>query len=157
MCFVLQLYTSCRIVDRVLEAWDENENEETRPGFHRKGYMGHLTRIANMMVSFQDLFKDLSCSNTTYLLFCSQHQNMSNKSKCQSLIEEHFSQYPQETKDNWEKFVTGRLAETNERNKIIPPAQYANKHSSSDDEDSDFKDIAFPQESSTAQVLCFSP
>ena len=46
----LQLYTSCRIVDRVLEAWDENENEETRPGFHRKGYMGHLTRIANMMV-----------------------------------------------------------------------------------------------------------
>ena len=77
---------------------------------------------------------------------------MSNKSKCQSLIEEHFSQYPQETKDNWEKFVTGRLAETNERNKIIPPAQYANKHSSSDDEDSDFKDIAFPQESSSAQV-----
>ena len=48
----LQLYTSCRIVDRVLEAWDENENEETRPGFHRKGYMGHLTRIANMMVKF---------------------------------------------------------------------------------------------------------
>ena len=77
---------------------------------------------------------------------------MSNKSKCQSLIEEYFSQYPQETKDNWEKFVTGRLAETNERNKIIPPAQYANKHSSSDDEDSDFKDIAFPQESSSAQV-----
>ena len=48
--------------------------------------------------------------------------------------------------------MTGRLAETNERNKIIPPAQYANKHSSSDDEDSDFKDIAFPQESSSAQV-----
>ena len=38
-------------MDRVLEAWDENENEETRPGFHRKGYMGHLTRIANMMVN----------------------------------------------------------------------------------------------------------
>ena len=54
--------------------------------------------------------------------------------------------------------MTGRLAETNERNKIIPPAQYANKHSSSDDEDSDFKDIAFPQESSSAQVhLKFPP
>ena len=80
---------------------------------------------------------------------------MSNKSKCQSVIEEHFLQYSQETRDNWDKFVTGRLADTNERNKIIPPAQYANKHSSSDDEDSDFKDIAFAQESSTAQVKTF--
>ena len=40
------LYTDCKIVDRVVQAWDENEVDELR----RKGYMGHLTRIANIMV-----------------------------------------------------------------------------------------------------------
>ena len=39
------------MVNRVLGAWDENEKEELEPGFKRKGYMGHLTRIANVMVS----------------------------------------------------------------------------------------------------------
>ena len=50
--FVLfQLYTNCRLVERVISAWEENASDETRPGFHRKGYMGHLTKIANIMVS----------------------------------------------------------------------------------------------------------
>ena len=40
------LYIDCKIVDRVVKAWEENEGEEPR----RKGYMGHLTRIANTMV-----------------------------------------------------------------------------------------------------------
>jgi len=45
-----QLFTDCHLVDRVLGAWDANDNEEAEPGFKRKGYMGHLTRIANIMV-----------------------------------------------------------------------------------------------------------
>ena len=44
---LVHLYTDCKIVDRVVKAWEENEGEEPR----RKGYMGHLTRIANIMVS----------------------------------------------------------------------------------------------------------
>ena len=43
---LMHLYTDCRIVDRVVKAWEENESDEPR----RKGYMGHLTRIANIMV-----------------------------------------------------------------------------------------------------------
>ena len=50
LCF-FQLYTNCRLVERVISAWEENASDETRPGFHRKGYMGHLTKIANIMVS----------------------------------------------------------------------------------------------------------
>ena len=46
-----QLFSDCHLVNRVLGAWDENEKEELEPGFKRKGYMGHLTRIANVMVS----------------------------------------------------------------------------------------------------------
>ena len=48
--FVFQLFTDCHLVDRVLGAWDANDNQEAEPGFKRKGYMGHLTRIANVMV-----------------------------------------------------------------------------------------------------------
>ena len=50
------------------------------------------------------------------------------------------------------EFIFFISAEINERNKIIPPAAYANKHSSSDDEDSDFKDVLIPHESGTTQV-----
>ena len=81
-----------------------------------------------------------------------QHQNMGNKSQCQALIEQLLSHYPQETREKWEKFADDKLAEINERNKIIPPAAYGNKHSSSDDEDADFKDVLIPQESGTTQV-----
>ena len=77
---------------------------------------------------------------------------MGNKSQCQALIEQLLSHYPQETREKWEKFADDKLAEINERNKIIPPAAYANKHSSSDDEDADFKDVLIPHESGTTQV-----
>ena len=42
---LVHLYTECKLVERVVNAWEENEGEELR----RKGYMGHLTRIANIM------------------------------------------------------------------------------------------------------------
>jgi len=38
------------LVDRVLGAWEANDNEEAEPGQKRKGYMGQLTRIENLMV-----------------------------------------------------------------------------------------------------------
>ena len=44
---LMHLYIDCGIVDRVVKAWEENEGEEPK----RRGYMGHLTRIANIMVS----------------------------------------------------------------------------------------------------------
>ena len=63
--FVLfQLYTNCRLVERVISAWEENASDETRPGFHRKGYMGHLTKIANIMVS-----KTLLSIHTHFTIF----------------------------------------------------------------------------------------
>ncbi len=47
---LIDLFTNCRLIERVLEAWEENESDEVKPGFHRKGFMGHLTIIANIMV-----------------------------------------------------------------------------------------------------------
>lgn len=77
---------------------------------------------------------------------------MTAKSNCQQLIDEQLSKAPQETRDKWEAFVLGKLADLNEKSKLIPASAYS-KQSSSDDEDADFKDIPFPQESSPeAQV-----
>jgi len=127
---LVDLYTNCRLVERVINTWEENANDETRPGFHRKGYMGHLTKIANIM-----------------------HENQSNKTKCQHLIQHQISQYPEELREAWDHFSSQTLHETNERNTLIPPSAYERKHSSSDDEDGDFKDIPFPQDSSTTAQL----
>ena len=78
---------------------------------------------------------------------------MINKTKCQPVIEQQVSQYPDELREKWEQFVNVTLHETNERNTLIPPSAYERKASSSDDEDGDFKDIPFPQDSSnTGQV-----
>ncbi len=46
---MIQLFANCRLVERVLDAWEENDSDDE--GLRRKGYMGHLTRIANLMVS----------------------------------------------------------------------------------------------------------
>ena len=58
------------MVDRVLAAWDENDKQEQEPGFKRKGYMGHLTRIANVMVIdfgvYRAVFKNGICPDFTH-------------------------------------------------------------------------------------------
>ena len=57
------------------------------------------------------------------------------------------------TREKWSSFVSGKLAEVNDRNTIVPHNSYSsNAMSSSEDEDTDFKDVTFPQESSLQQV-----
>uniref|UniRef100_A0A8C7Q148 Protein phosphatase 6, regulatory subunit 2b n=1 Tax=Oncorhynchus mykiss TaxID=8022 RepID=A0A8C7Q148_ONCMY len=45
----LSLFQDCRLVPRILEAWEENDKMQEEGGM-RRGYMGHLTRIANTVV-----------------------------------------------------------------------------------------------------------
>ena len=54
-------------MERVLDAWEANSNNETRPGFHRKGYMGHLTKIANIMVNTRKIPKNVQSLQYIYL------------------------------------------------------------------------------------------
>ncbi len=63
------------------------------------------------------------------------------------------SSLPESTASAWAKFVPGALAETNERNLVPPATGYTNATgSSSDDEDTDFRDMQFPPESALQQV-----
>uniref|UniRef100_A0A4W4F7J0 Protein phosphatase 6, regulatory subunit 2a n=1 Tax=Electrophorus electricus TaxID=8005 RepID=A0A4W4F7J0_ELEEL len=47
--YVLQLFQQCRLVQRILDAWEENDKIQAAGGT-RRGNMGHLTRIANTVV-----------------------------------------------------------------------------------------------------------
>uniref|UniRef100_A0AAQ5YRZ9 Protein phosphatase 6, regulatory subunit 2b n=1 Tax=Amphiprion ocellaris TaxID=80972 RepID=A0AAQ5YRZ9_AMPOC len=46
---VTHLFQHCHLVQRILEAWEENDKMQSEGGM-RRGYMGHLTRIANTVV-----------------------------------------------------------------------------------------------------------
>uniref|UniRef100_A0A665UIM2 Serine/threonine-protein phosphatase 6 regulatory subunit 2-like n=1 Tax=Echeneis naucrates TaxID=173247 RepID=A0A665UIM2_ECHNA len=46
---VAHLFQKCRLVQRILDAWEENDRIQAEGGT-RRGNMGHLTRIANMVV-----------------------------------------------------------------------------------------------------------
>ena len=67
---------------------------------------------------------------------------------------------PEETSGSWNDFVGKQLKDMNEKNKIIPASSYVNEISSNEDDDSDFRDLHFPQESALQQVwaspcVCF--
>lgn len=49
------IFIKCRLLQRILEAWKENENEQNKVGGKRRGYMGHLTNIANSVIKQEDL------------------------------------------------------------------------------------------------------
>eukprot|EP00096_Caligus_rogercresseyi_P005599 TRINITY_DN2153_c0_g1_i1.p1 TRINITY_DN2153_c0_g1~~TRINITY_DN2153_c0_g1_i1.p1 ORF type:complete len:717 (-),score=202.38 TRINITY_DN2153_c0_g1_i1:436-2586(-) len=86
---LVHLFTDCRLVERILEAWEENKSQETLPGFHRKGYMAHLTTLANIIVEY------------------------SNLSRTKKLIQEQLEKTPA-----WEGFVSGDLADINAKNAV---------------------------------------
>jgi len=121
------LYLECKLVERVLQAWDHNESVEQNNQHSRKGYMAHLTRIANTM----------------------QH-HVENRTNCHDLVERIMKQLPESLVTSWTGFVEGQLADTNERNTIVPANSYtanSGRHTdSSEDDDSDFREIQFHSE-----------
>uniref|UniRef100_A0A8C3AZ99 Protein phosphatase 6, regulatory subunit 2a n=1 Tax=Cyclopterus lumpus TaxID=8103 RepID=A0A8C3AZ99_CYCLU len=101
-----QLFQKCQLVQRILDAWEENDKIQSEGGT-RRGNMGHLTRIANMVV--QNLEKGPEPSQITDLM----------KEDCRG---------------RWESFVDETLRETNRRNTVELVSTH-NMHSSSEDDD----------------------
>ncbi|BET00417.1 SIT4 phosphatase-associated protein [Nesidiocoris tenuis] len=50
---ISNIFLKCRLLQRILDAWDDNEDEQGKGG-KRKGYMGHLIKIANNVVEKVD-------------------------------------------------------------------------------------------------------
>ncbi|XP_026142875.1 serine/threonine-protein phosphatase 6 regulatory subunit 2 isoform X1 [Carassius auratus] len=88
---IKHLLKDCRLVQRILDAWEENDKTQEAGGM-RKGYMGHLTRIANTVV-----------------------QNAEREQE-QTQIAQLIKELPEDYKARWEQFVNETLTETNKRN-----------------------------------------
>ncbi|XP_071942645.1 serine/threonine-protein phosphatase 6 regulatory subunit 3-like isoform X2 [Antedon mediterranea] len=126
---LVQLFTDCRLVQRILDAWEENTQIQSQPGGNRRGYMGHLTRIVNALVE--------------------NKEKGNNSEQIQQLIQE---QVPEEYREKWDNFIANQLADTNKRNTVDLVGSHP-LHSSSEDDDSDFKDIHFGQETTMQQAF----
>ncbi|XP_027628391.1 serine/threonine-protein phosphatase 6 regulatory subunit 1 isoform X1 [Tupaia chinensis] len=124
---VKHLLQRCRLVERILTSWEENDRVQSVGG-PRKGYMGHLTRVANALV--QNVEKGPNAEQLGQLL----------------------KELPEEQQQRWEAFVSGPLAEANKRN-TVDLVNTHHLHSSSDDEDDRLKEFNFPEEAVLQQAF----
>jgi len=44
---ITNLFVQCNILEKILEKWEENDGEQAKDNGRRRGYMGHLIKIAN--------------------------------------------------------------------------------------------------------------
>ncbi|XP_035003328.1 serine/threonine-protein phosphatase 6 regulatory subunit 2a isoform X2 [Hippoglossus stenolepis] len=121
---VAHLFQKCRLVQRILDAWEENDRIQAEGGT-RRGNMGHLTRIANMVV-----------------------QNLE-KGSVQVQITDLIKELPEDCRGRWESFVDETLRETNRRNTVELVSTH-NMHSSSEDDD---MESPFPNDLSLQQAF----
>uniref|UniRef100_A0AAR2L4D2 Serine/threonine-protein phosphatase 6 regulatory subunit 2 n=1 Tax=Pygocentrus nattereri TaxID=42514 RepID=A0AAR2L4D2_PYGNA len=77
---VKHLFQKCRLVQRILDAWEENDKTQAEGGM-RRGYMGHLTRIANAVVQ------------------CAE------KEPAQAHIMQLINELPEDYRTRWQNFV----------------------------------------------------
>ncbi|XP_045435678.1 serine/threonine-protein phosphatase 6 regulatory subunit 1 isoform X6 [Pipistrellus kuhlii] len=124
---VKHLLQQCRLVERILASWEENERVQSAGG-PRKGYMGHLTRMANALV--QSAEKGPNAEQLGQLL----------------------KEMSAEQQEQWEAFVSGPLAETNKKN-MVDLVNTHHLHSSSDDDDERLKEFSFPEEAVLQQAF----
>uniref|UniRef100_A0A8C4II82 Protein phosphatase 6, regulatory subunit 2b n=1 Tax=Dicentrarchus labrax TaxID=13489 RepID=A0A8C4II82_DICLA len=90
---VTHLFQHCHLVQRILEAWEENDKIQSEGGM-RRGYMGHLTRIANTVV-----------------------HNLE-KGPVHTQISSLITELPEDYRGRWDTFVDQTLSETNRKNTI---------------------------------------
>uniref|UniRef100_A0A667Z6Y5 Protein phosphatase 6 regulatory subunit 2 n=1 Tax=Myripristis murdjan TaxID=586833 RepID=A0A667Z6Y5_9TELE len=123
-----QLFQHCQLVQRILGAWEENDKIQLEGGM-RRGYMGHLTRIANTVV-----------------------HNME-KGPVHTQISRLIAELPEECRGCWETFVDQTLSETNRKNTIDLVGARNLRHSSEDDMESPFpKELTLQQAFSDYQI-----
>lgn len=125
---LVKLFNEYKFVQRVLSEWEENEIQQNAPSGRRRGFMGHLTKMANTVSALVE------------------------KNDTPSLVKDHFNGLSEDVREKWEAFVAGSLAEINKKNTI----ELMRGHplaSSSEDDDADFKDIPFPQDTAMQQAF----
>ncbi|XP_067123496.1 serine/threonine-protein phosphatase 6 regulatory subunit 3 isoform X2 [Centruroides vittatus] len=126
-----QVFNEYKLVQRVLDVWEENEQEQTKPGKHRRGYMGHLTKIANHIA-----------------------QNAENGINS-DLIKSKIKDLPEDYRNRWETFVSEVLSEINKKNQtpLVGGIPLPSNAAEFDDECVDLREIPFLQESAMKKAF----
>lgn len=153
--FIQQILQDCDLIGKIMSAWEENEEQDATETVtkQRKGYMGHLTRIANTMV--RPSFRSVSDERLRILFFLTLQVDHAEKAYCQQLIEDQLCNLPNGTStEDWDVFVKGKLASTNSRNTLVPVESYSQNvgMSSSEDDDAEFRDLHYSQDNALQQV-----
>ncbi|XP_033210876.1 serine/threonine-protein phosphatase 6 regulatory subunit 3 isoform X2 [Belonocnema kinseyi] len=93
------IFVKCKLIERILEGWEENDNRKKEKSGVRQAYMGHLIDIANNLVTQ-----------------CEKNNVFNNFLK---------ANVPAETLTNWENFVSTELEDINKTQRIMlgGPAQ----------------------------------
>ncbi|KAK2587988.1 hypothetical protein KPH14_004065 [Odynerus spinipes] len=103
------IFVKCRLVERILDAWETNENKQTKENGVRQGYMGHLINIANNIV--------IQCEKNSAL---------------DTFVKTNLST---EYLNKWENLVNNKLVEINKTREIFlvrPTAHMANSEGTQD-------------------------
>ncbi|XP_013094517.2 serine/threonine-protein phosphatase 6 regulatory subunit 3-like isoform X4 [Biomphalaria glabrata] len=125
---LIQLFKDYNLIQRLLNEWEANDQQQNAPSGKRRGFMGHLTKMANSIAGLVE------------------------KSDSSSMVKDQFNGVSSDVRDKWDAFVVGALAEVNKRNTI----ELMRGHplaSSSEDDDADFKDLPFPQDTAMQQAF----
>ncbi|XP_038047088.1 serine/threonine-protein phosphatase 6 regulatory subunit 3-like isoform X2 [Patiria miniata] len=125
---LVHLFTDCKLIQRILEKWEENEQTQQKGG-SRRGYMGHLTRITNTVID--EMEKGCNCD------------------QIKSLFQEYV---PEDFRDKWSSFLAGSLSDLNKRNTVDLVGTHP-LHSSSEDDDGDFGNIDFGKDTAVQQAF----
>ncbi|XP_054275975.1 serine/threonine-protein phosphatase 6 regulatory subunit 3-like [Macrosteles quadrilineatus] len=117
------IFIKCRLLNRIIEAWKENEVEQSKQGGCRKGYMGHLTRLSFTINSYWD--KGLGTFIKTNV--------------------------PEDQLTAWQEFTDGELAEIKAQREIPLGGKHPAQSTSEDDE-KNFRNIPFQQDTQLQQL-----
>ncbi|KOX78430.1 Serine/threonine-protein phosphatase 6 regulatory subunit 3 [Melipona quadrifasciata] len=53
------IFNKCRLIERILQAWDENDSKQNKEMKNKQGYMGHLINVANNIVNQREKSENL--------------------------------------------------------------------------------------------------
>lgn len=118
-----QILTGYKLTDKILESFEEDPGKAV-PGVHRKGYLGHLTKIANHIAQNTEIGVN------------------------SNLIKEKLKELSEEQQKKWDEFVTEKLAEINRKNRVYVVSGPQMSSSSADEDSIDFRDVPFGKDSS---------
>lgn len=118
------IFIECKLIERILEAWEDNDNKQKLHKGVRQGYMGHLICIANNIV-----------------------KQTEKSEKLDKFLKDNIDKI---CYDKWNDLVNNQLAEINKTNEILLGGKLQAYVTSSEDSSEDFN--SYPQDTYAQQI-----